>query len=367
MSDHVEAATSAEEPGRTVPQVVGPASGGIRTHVRCLVDGLTARGVVAPVLAPAGVVPADELAARVDVPSGLSPTGWWRARRQLRPWCSEADVVHAHGIKAALVAAASRGRPPMVMTLHNVVLGDSSGRVPVVRARLADRALRAAARIIVPAQWMVDEVPRSLRERVRVVAPASPVPVARSDRAQVRAEWQVAADVPVAVCVARLHPQKGLPTLLDAWGAVRAAVPRAELVIVGEGPDRSALERRCVTGPGGVRFVGASDSPADEMAASDVVVVSSVWEALPLVLIESMQLGVPVVSTDVGIARELLDADALGEVVPIADVDALAAALVHRLTGAGAANRTTAVSDAMEHFAPDRLIDGVVDVYRELW
>jgi glycosyltransferase involved in cell wall biosynthesis len=103
------------------------------------------------------------------------------------------------------------------------------------------------------------------------------------------------------------------------------------------------------------------------MAASDVVVVSSVWEALPLVLIESMQLGVPVVSTDVGIARELLDADALGEVVPIADVDALAAALVHRLTGAGAANRTTAVSDAMEHFAPDRLIDGVVDVYRELW
>jgi hypothetical protein len=110
VSDHVEAATSVEEPGRTVPQVVGPASGGIRTHVRCLVQGLAARGVVAPVLAPAGVVPADELAARVDVPSGLSATGWWRARRQLRPWWVEADIVHAHGIKAASVAAASRGR-----------------------------------------------------------------------------------------------------------------------------------------------------------------------------------------------------------------------------------------------------------------
>jgi glycosyltransferase involved in cell wall biosynthesis len=79
------------------------------------------------------------------------------------------------------------------------------------------------------------------------------------------------------------------------------------------------------------------------------------------------QLGVPVVSTDVGIARELLDADALGEVVPVADIDALAAAIVHRLSGAGTANRTTAVSAVMERFAPDRLIDGVVDVYRELW
>lgn len=358
---------SPSDPGRTVPQVVGPATGGIRTHVRCLASGLTQRGIVAPLLGPAGVLPDGEGAGVVDVPSGASPVGWWRARRQLGPWRTDADIVHAHGIKAASIAGSRRGGPPMVMTLHNVPLPDASGRVPVWRTRLTERTLGGATRIIVPAAWMVDEVPRSHRARVRVVAPAAPAPVVRRDRDAVRADWGVTSDVPVAVCVARLHPQKGLDALVDAWRVVRSTVPRAELVIVGDGPERAALERRVADGTTGVRLFGASANAADLMAAADVVVISSVWEALPLVLIEALQLGRPVVSTDVGVARELLDGDAAGDVVPVGDAPALAAALIDRLTGSRSPGPAGGHVATAERFAPDALIDAVVDVYRELW
>jgi glycosyltransferase involved in cell wall biosynthesis len=103
------------------------------------------------------------------------------------------------------------------------------------------------------------------------------------------------------------------------------------------------------------------------MAAADVVVISSVWEALPLVLIEALQLGRPVVSTDVGVARELLDGDAAGDVVPVGDAPALAAALIDRLTGSRSPGQAGGHVATAERFAPDALIDAVVDVYRELW
>ena len=144
-------------------------------------------------------------------------------------------------------------------------------------------------------------------------------------------------------------------------------MPRAELVIVGDGPERAALERCVAGGTTGVRLLGTSADVADLMAAADVVVISSVWEALPLVLIEALQLGRPVVSTDVGVARELLDDDAEGVVVPVGDAPALAAALIDRLVGSRAPGPSGGHPAAVERFAPDALIDAVVDVYRELW
>ena len=353
--------------GRKVPQLLGPATGGIRTHVRCLAAGLTDLGIAAPILAPKGVVPPDETGGTVDVPAGASPLGWWRARRQARPWCVGADVVHAHGIKAAAVAAPGRSGPPMVMTLHNVVLAEPSGRIPAWRAQLAERSIGRAARIIVPAAWMVDEVPTRLRSRVRVVVPAAPLPVIARDRDEVRAGWGIGAETPVAVCVARLHPQKGLTTLLASWRAVRSIIPDAELVIVGDGPQRAELERELADAPGGARLVGASDAAVECMAAADVVVISSVWEALPLVLIESLRVGTPVISTDVGVARELLTDDRLGEVVRVGDRDALAAALVGRLKEPTGSGGELGLGDLAARLAPDHLIEQVVDVYRELW
>src|SRR2546423_9852113 len=125
----------------------------------------------------------------------------------------------------------------------------------------------------------------------------------------------MAPDEGLLVTVARLHPQKDLPTLFDA---VRR-LDHTRLLVVGEGPDEAMLR---ASAPPNVVFAGQRPSAADELAAADVVVISSKWESGPLVLFEALQLGRPVVSTAVGAAPDVLD-----EVVPIGDAEALARAI----------------------------------------
>ena len=81
-----------------------------------------------------------------------------------------------------------------------------------------------------------------------------------------------------------------------------------------------------------VHLVGFDSHAVDWIAAGDVFALSSVWEAIPLVLAEAMQLGVPTVSTRVGMAEELLGDGRAGSVVPVGDVDGLAEGLTRFLS-----------------------------------
>jgi glycosyltransferase involved in cell wall biosynthesis len=125
--------------------------------------------------------------------------------------------------------------------------------------------------------------------------------------------------------VGRLDPQKGFDVAVDAL----VAVPDAALVIVGEGPEREGLERRAESaGVGGrVVFTGHRPDARALLPAFDVVVVPSRFEGAPLVVIEAMQAGVPVVASDVGGTPELIRDGETGILVPPDDPDALAEAL----------------------------------------
>lgn len=134
---------------------------------------------------------------------------------------------------------------------------------------------------------------------------------------------------PLAVCVGRLARQKGQHDLLGSWPEVRAAVPDAQLVLVGDGPDRDALERAADTMEG-VRFVGSRSDVADWLTASNVVVVPSLWEGMALVPLEAMATARSVVATNVtGIVESV--PEAAGAIVAPGDRPALAEALAHRL------------------------------------
>jgi glycosyltransferase involved in cell wall biosynthesis len=353
-------------------QVLGPSTGGIRVHVAALAEGLREAGVDAPVVGPRGVM--DGLGLQdgiVAVPAGTSPSGLLRARAGLRPWRRNADVVHAHGLKAGWVAVEARRRTPVVLTLHNVVLDEAAGRTARAQRALERAVIGRADRVIAPTTAIADGVAGIVApSRIRVVVPASPVPVPRRARRTVRAELGANDDTPLVVCVARLHPQKDLRTLLGAWRAVARDVPAARLAIVGEGPDRAELSA-AATAAGidrSVTFAGFSDHAVDQLAAADLVAISSIWEAIPLVLAESLQLGVPVVSTDVGLARELLGDGRAGQVVAVGDEDALGGAIVGlladppALVAAAEAARTVAQS----RFDPETLVRQVLDVYLEV-
>ena len=115
--------------------------------------------------------------------------------------------------------------------------------------------------------------------------------------------------------------------LLRAWPAVRAAIPDARLVLVGDGPERATLAAKAGAG---VELAGHRDDVPDWLAAADVVTLPSRWDVMAQTMLQAMARGRSVVSTDVPGAREALS-DGAGAIVPVEDERALGAALVERL------------------------------------
>jgi glycosyltransferase involved in cell wall biosynthesis len=358
------------EGGRSVLQLLGPSTGGIRRHVVELAGRLPEHGWASPVVGPEGVLgPHGVPAGVVPVPGGPTPA-LVAARRALRAAvaASGADVVHAHGLKAGWLATLSALPCPVVVTVHNVVLDEAAGRSAAVLRALEARLPRRADAVIAVSPGIAERfagLPGA--ERVTVVRPVGPPPVPSRPATKVRAELGVPDDAPLVVAVARLHPQKDLPTLLRAAALLRDRVPGVRVVVVGEGPERAALA--ALTAELGlgetVSLAGQSPEAADELAAADVVAVSSRWESGPLVVAEALALGRPVVSTPVGFVPELIDDGVSGRIVPVGDPRALADALGDVLADPAGAARMAAAGRAVtaEVLGPDRLVGDVVKVY----
>ena len=355
----------------TAVQLLGPSTGGIRTHVTTLAGGLRGLGWTAPVLGPNGVLDGiGELDGVVEVPAAMSPTGLLAARQAVRPWRADDPVLHAHGLKAAWTVIGGRPSRPVVMTQHNVVLDQSAGRSAELQRRLEREVLKRVDRVIAPTPQLAAALAGTVREeRIRVVVPCFPRPLPTSTRAEVRHRLGLSDDTPVVVSVTRLHPQKDLTTLVAAWAGVVARVPDAQLVVVGEGPARPEVEAAVAAAglQGSVQLIGSRPRAADELAAADVAVLTSVWEAIPIVLAEALLLGVPVVSTDVGMASDLMGAGTGGRVVPVGDAEAVADGLVALLEDSDrAAVGRAGQLRAEQVFDPDALVAGVAAVYEEL-
>ncbi len=354
---------------RRVLQLLGPSTGGIRQHVAQLAAVLPDLGWEVTVAGPVGVGAGTALPpiAEVPVPRGASPIGAWHARRALAPLVGEVDVVHAHGLKAGWVAALTPRRAPLVVTVHNLVLDEAAGRSAAV-LRLLEGALprRVDALIAVSdgiATRFGDPPPR-------VVPPAGPPPVPVRDRASVRAAHDIPEGAPLVVAVARLHPQKDLASLIDAVVPLRALVPDARLVIVGEGPLAAELQAQIDRAGLGnaVTLVGPSANAADELAAADVVAISSIWESGPLVAAEALQLARPVVATPVGFVPRLIQDGRSGRLVPARDPDAMARALADVLRDPASAAVMAAAGRerALELLSPRSLVAAVAEVYEEV-
>jgi glycosyltransferase involved in cell wall biosynthesis len=129
--------------------------------------------------------------------------------------------------------------------------------------------------------------------------------------------------------VARLEPEKGHPTLLEAWPSVLRAVPNAYLLVIGEGRDREALEQqaRDLRIAHRVVFTGRRDDVPAVTAALDCAVLPSYREAQGLTILEAMALSRPVVASNVGGIPEMIEDGVTGLLVPPHDAPALAAAI----------------------------------------
>ncbi|HAS13456.1 MAG TPA: glycosyl transferase, partial [Acidimicrobiaceae bacterium] len=110
------------------------------------------------------------------------------ARRALRPLLDGVDVVHAHGLKAGWLAATLRPRPPLVVSIHNLVLDEVAGWSAPLLRRLEERLPgRADATIAISGEVARRFAGRPGADRIRVIPPAGPPPVPMRSPQQVRA------------------------------------------------------------------------------------------------------------------------------------------------------------------------------------
>ncbi|NAZ81108.1 glycosyltransferase [Kineococcus sp. R8] len=242
------------------------------------------------------------------------------------------DVVHLHSAKAGLAGRlALRGRRPTVFQPHAWSFEAVDGLVGAASERWERFAVRWTAVTVCVSE---DERRRGEAAGVRgdvVVVPngvdvAGIAPAGEEDRAAARTELGLPTG-PLVVCIGRLAPQKGQDLLLSALPGIRARVPGAHLVLVGDGPEAAALR---AAAPRDVVFAGHRHDVRRWLVAADVVALPSRWEAgLSLVAMEAMAVGRSVVSTGVAGVGDLLPG--AGAVVPLDDVAALTEAVSARL------------------------------------
>ena len=228
----------------------------------------------------------------------------------------EPDIVIAHNVSATLVTRLARPRAPVLTIFHGVTPSDY---------RNAARILSFASdRVVVVSDAIGNRLKRAGLRGVDVTTIQNAVtPAVLKPRSEARAELDLRDDVRVALCLARMEPPKRHDLLLEAW---RHLPGEQILLLAGDGSQRSRLEQQA--GPMGdrVRFLGNRSDVPTLLAAADMTVLISDSEGLPLAILESLAARRPVVATDVGGVREVLESGS-GRCVPPGDVDSITAAL----------------------------------------
>ncbi|GLS30774.1 Glycosyltransferase involved in cell wall bisynthesis [Mesorhizobium albiziae] len=156
-------------------------------------------------------------------------------------------------------------------------------------------------------------------------------PVGRRTRVEMRAALSLPSEARVAITVARFTAQKGHDCLLRAAAEVSRQMPHLVFLLVGDGPDRQAMQTLAASlDLSNVAFIGERLDVPDLLCAADLFVLPSLFEGLPLVVLEAMALALPVVATRVGGTVEALGTNH-PFLVPAADPSRLAAAIVTAL------------------------------------
>lgn len=176
---------------------------------------------------------------------------------------------------------------------------------------------------------------------------------------------------PVLVALARLEPQKGHHVLLDAMPAVLRELPNVYLVCVGDGVLRDSLEQQAnsLGIRDAVRFVGYQSNPQDWLALADFSVLSSYYEGLPLVAIESLAAGRTMVATAVDGTPDVIIDGKTGLAVPPGDSQRMAQAICTLLRNPSL-RKTLAEAGrrhVLKNFSAARFVRDTAQLYLSAW
>lgn len=287
--------------------------GGIGSVVEMLATGLAATGVRPVVVCTADGARADRLRSRGIEVRVVEETTAFPALVSLAP-----DVLELHGAPELLENAAISSGIPMVPVFHNTEIHYSRARWCRLE-RLLERSAAAVAVSELVREFHARHLPAALGGRIHVVANAAAHASAPSDAERAEARGALAAalgrdlseDV-VLVCLARYDSQKNVAGLVASFLS-GTTDPHVRLVVAGEPSDWAEVRRaEAIRGshPAGDRVdLLASSDARTLLAAADVFVLDSFFEGWPVAATEAAAMGLPLVLSDFGGARELVDRD----------------------------------------------------------
>jgi len=306
-----------------------------------------------------------------------------RLLRRIRE--DDVDVLHAHLAYASIWGALAgwwTGRP-VVASLHVTPPRAPRWSREGLRRRLRARLLRrsgvhpvAVSRAVARSWSEATSIPvhriRVIPNGVEPEPPSSPARrrTARRELGLGDETTRGEAEATVVMTVAVLRRDKGLDLLLEAAGRVLEVRPEVRFVVVGDGPERGALERRAAERGLGDRvlFTGFRSDVSELLTAADLFVLPSREDAFPTVLLEAAAAGLPAVAADVGGVPEIVVSEKTGVLVPPDDPGALAGALIElaarpeerRRIGEAARRR------AESELSAGRWLDRLTELYGEV-
>lgn len=350
--------------------------GGIPVYTVTLANHLCKKGHGVFVASSGGELK-DELSSEIvhiDVPlethSVLSPKIWlavFRLRGLIKK--EKIDIMHTHTRVAHFTAhiLSKMTGVPYVVTWHGFY------RPHFFRKLMPCWGERTIAISKSVARHLVDDFKRE-EAKVRLVFNGVDASKFRNDyteaqKRDIKKRYGLK-DGPVVGIICRLAGDKGHAFLVEAFKGVVSQVPEAQLVIVGEGKLKDTLKSRVARlGIGdSVHFFDGTLNPREFLAVMDVFTRPSIEEGFGIAVVEAMLMGVPVVATNVGGFKSILNEGEFGILVEPKDVSGLKDAIVKMLTDRAFAEKIAAAAQrhAALNFSAEKMAARIEDVYTEV-
>jgi len=258
----------------------------------------------------------------IDLPAGIRLRAILKRERY--------DVVHFHTSRAHSMAPLARGFARALVVTRRMDYRPNRVFAPYLFNRAVDGVVAISGGV-------ADSLAAAGVDRERVTVVPSGVdcdrfrPPTAEERVQARIALGISYGEFVISAVGALEPRKGHRYLIEAIGALASTAPsvKVKCLIAGHGSIRGALQReiaqvRCTER---IRLLGRIDDPRELLWASDVFAMPSLKEGLGVAALEAMASALPVVASDVGGLREVVESEYTGIIVPPANPEAIASAI----------------------------------------
>ena len=279
----------------------------------------------------------------------LDTLGTFKASRELARYIDrdKPDSIIANGDRCTMAAylarKKTRNKPRIFTVVHNDLIGPLS--LASTKNRFFAKIKKIPMSYIYPkldkviavSYGVADSIAKFLnypREDIEVIYnPINIEDIREKAKEPANHPWFDKKDLPIVISVGRLSPEKDFPTLIKAFALLRETTP-ARLVIIGEGPERPKLEKLIdELGIGEyAALLGFQKNPYKFVARADLFAMSSIYEGLPTVLLETMSLGIPIVSTDCPSGPAELLEEYPEKLTPVGDLHSLSNIICCELT-----------------------------------